>query len=176
MNRLPRLLAGCAVAVGVLGAGLLAPSPAEAHWRPYWRPGIFHPGFYPRPAFYPRPFFYPPPIIYPRSVVFAPVYAPPPPPPPPVYAAYQPPPVAYTRPYRKRVVHRHYRKTSKRAGCICPAQPAAAPAPQQVPAPEQASGQGLLIAPWVRPPSGAPIRHSNCRARGLRSASRCRCC
>jgi hypothetical protein len=137
MNRLSRLLAGCAVAVGVLGAGLLAPSPAEAHWRPHWRPGFFHPGFYPRPAFFPRPFFYPPPIIYPRPIVYRPVFVPPPPP---VYAAYIPPPVVYAKPYRKRVTHRHYRKLSKRPACNCPAQPAAAPAP--APAAEQTPAKG----------------------------------
>lgn len=137
MKRSMRLLAGCAAVVAALATGALAPSPAEAHWRSHWRPGFAHPGFY-RPAFYPRPFFYPRPIIYPRPVVYAPVYLPPPPPRPPVYVAYGPPPPVYAKPYRKRVVHKHYRKASKRPACNCPAQPAAAPAP----APEQAPAKG----------------------------------
>jgi hypothetical protein len=137
MNRSSRLLAGCAVFIAVLATGSLAPSPAEAHWRPYWRPGFVYPGFY-RPAFYPRPFFYPRPVLYPRPIVYRPVYLPPPPP---VYAAYvpPPPPVVYSAPARKRVVHRKYRKVSKRPACNCPAQPAAAPAPA---APAQPPAQG----------------------------------
>ena len=133
MNRSSRLLAGCAAVIAALAVGSLAPTPAEAHWRPYWRPGFAYPGFY-RPAHYPRPFFYPRPILYPRPVVSPPVYLLPPPPPP-VYAAYvPPPPVISSAPARKRVVHRKYRKVSKRPACICPAQPAAAPAPAVAPA------------------------------------------
>jgi hypothetical protein len=140
MNRSSRLLAGCAALVAVLATGSLAPSPAEAHWRPFWRPGFFHPGFYPRPAFYPRPFLYPPPVFYPRPIVYRPVYLPPAPPP--VYAAYVPPPPArYSYPtYRKRVVHRH-RKVSHRKSCHC-IQPAAAPAPAPPPAAEQPPAKG----------------------------------
>ena len=127
MNRSSRLLAGCAVFIAALATGSFSSSPAEAHWRPYWRPGFVHPGFY-RPVFHPRPFFYPRPILYPRPIVYRPVYLPPPPP---VYAAYAPaPPVVYSTPARKRVVHRKYRKASKRPACNCPAQPAGpAPAP-----------------------------------------------
>ena len=139
MNRSSRLLAGGAAVIAALATVSLAPAPAEAHWRPYWRPGLVYPAFY-RPAFFPRPFFYPPPILYPRPVVYAPVYVPPPRPAPPVYAAYAPPPVVYAKPYRKRVTHRHYRKASKRPACNCPAQPAAAPTPAQ--APEQAPPKG----------------------------------
>jgi hypothetical protein len=124
MNPSSRLLAGCIAVVAALATGSLAPAPAEAHWRPYWRPGIPYPGFY-RPAFFPRPLFYPPPIIYPRPVVYAPVYVPPPP----VYATYAPPRVAYAKPYRKRVTYQQHRKASRRPACNCPAQPPTAPAP-----------------------------------------------
>ena len=140
MNRSSRLLTGCAAFIAALATGSLAPSPAEAHWRPYWRPGFVHPGFY-RPVFHPRPFFYPRPILYPRPIVYRPVYLPPPPPP--VYAAYvppPPPPVVYSAPARKRVAHPKYRKASKRPACNCPAQPAATPAPAV--APEQAPVKG----------------------------------
>jgi hypothetical protein len=137
-NRSSRLLAGCAVFIAVLATASLVPSPAEAHWRPFWRPGFLYPGFYPRPAFYPRPFFYPRPVIYPRPIVYRPVYLPPPPP---VYAAYVPPPMTYRYPtYRKRVVHRH-RRVSHRRSCHCTTQPAAAPAPLP-PAAEQPPAKG----------------------------------
>lgn len=128
MNRLSRLLAAGAAAIVLLASGLPAPS-AEAH--PFWRPGFFHPVFFPRPVFYRALYLPPPPPVY---VVPRVAYLPPPSPPIAYGYGYD---YGYRYGYRyhhRRVVHRHVHRVSHKPGCTCPGT-TSAPAPAPAPAP-----------------------------------------